>query len=96
MQTQQVRGTATTVYHDGHDQCVIYHQTVVVRFDAIRIILDTGGFKTVTTKCRMMQASNQFGLEDQVYQRDHAWFVDFDDQTIPFDADQLTLQRPQT
>jgi hypothetical protein len=41
----------------------------------------------------MNQASNQFGLGYQVYQKDWQWYVDFDGQTIDFhDGMELTRQ----
>jgi hypothetical protein len=61
---------------------VIYHHTRVVSWEPgtltgwPRVTLNSGGYKTVTTKCRMVQASNQFGLKYTVFQRDGEWFVD--------------------
>ena len=53
---------ATTVAAVGGMTHVTYHQTVVVRFNHEHIILNSGGYRTATTKTRMNQASNQFDL----------------------------------
>ena len=54
---------------------VTLHGTDVVKFNDKEIILNTGGWKTVTTKARMNQVSNQFGLGYSVYQEDGTWYV---------------------
>ena len=55
---------------------VAYHNTDVVVVHANgNITLDTGGWRTLTTKTRMNQASNQFGLGFQVHQAKGQWFV---------------------
>ena len=93
-QTRYVRGVATKVRREGNNTLVRYHNTDVVSFDDTRthIVLKTGGWKTMTTKTRMNQASNQFGLGYQVSQKKGYWFVDYKGQTIPFDSDSLTLE----
>ena len=83
---------------------VRYHSTDVVQFDNALIHLDTGGWKSNTTKLRMNQTANQFGLNFQVYQHKFEWFVvrrllnDYAsgyDWSNPqkFDDDTLTLPR---
>lgn len=95
-QTQRVSGVATHIYNstgkDGNRTQVFYHQTCVVEFDEKIVKLCTGGWKTATTKTRMNQASNQFGLGYQVSQKKGDWFVDYKGQTIPFDSDSLILE----
>lgn len=83
-QTQKVSGVATAVRTDeGGTLTVSYHDTnVVTVYPNGRIVLDTGGWFTVTTKTRMNQASNQFGLGFHVYQEDFQWFVAIDGQNI--------------
>ena len=73
---------------------ITYHSTVVVQFNWNSITLDTGGYFTSTTKMRMNQASNQFNLGYQVFQKDWAWFVRLrNGDVIPFDDDTLTFTR---
>ena len=76
---------------------VIYHNTAVVQFNRDKIILNSDGWETVTTKTRMNQASNQYGLGFEVYQVNYSWYVDYRDkcgewETIPF-TDGMTLDR---
>ena len=95
-QTQRVSGVKTAIHHNtGKDNDRIqvwYHSTCVVEFNSHLIKLCTGGWKTVTTKRRMNQASNQFGLGYGVYQKKGDWFVDYKGKTVPFDNDVLTLE----
>lgn len=91
--TQKAGRVATSVFKDtdGYTK-VIYHQTPVVKFNAEEIILNSGGWLTVTTKTRMNQAANQYGLGFNVYQKNHKWFVDFQGLTVLF-SDGLTFKR---
>jgi hypothetical protein len=76
-QMQRVGSRHTTVVRraDGVLR-VTYHNTDVVTVHANgSITLDTGGWKSVTTKARMNQAANQYGLNFRVHQDDFAWFV---------------------
>lgn len=92
-QTSRVAGRNTKVFDRDGDKCVQYHATIVVRWNDKRIILNTGGYETVTTKTRMNQASNQYGLGYSVYQKDHQWFVTFKGETMPFEGETLELTR---
>ncbi len=74
---------------------VVYHQTAVVRWNGEKIILNSGGFQSVTTKRRMNQASSQYGLGFRVYQEDFEWFVDFQGKTQSF-LDGMELSRVET
>ena len=93
-QMKRVTGVATSIRREGKDTCVRYHNTDVVRFDdsRLKIVLNTGSWKTATTKTRMNQASNQFGLDYGVYQKKGDWFVDYKGKTIPFINDELILE----
>jgi hypothetical protein len=88
----EVGTVATKVYRDGGDQVVKYHYTEVVRWDNERIVLDSGGWMTATTKTRMNQAANQYGLGYTVFQRDYEWFVDYNGDTLEF-SDGMILER---
>ncbi len=91
-QQTQVRGVATNVRTDNGDTVIRYHETDVVRFNEHDITLNSGGWQTSTTKTRMNQASNQFGLGYQVYQKDYNWFVSFCGEEIEYN-DGLVLLR---
>ena len=74
--------TATQVFNEDHPvlgkvTIVVYHNTPVVKFNGDKIILDSGGYKTLTTKTRMNQAANQFGLGFFVFQKGYDWYVDY-------------------
>ncbi len=72
---------------------VTYHGTDVVSFNEKEIILKTGGWKSVTTKLRMNQASNQYDLGYMVSQKDFSWFVTYKGKKILFDSDEIILNR---
>lgn len=107
-QTTEFRGVATTVH--THDRAVgleivgVYHNTRVAVASPLlpdergltkRITLNTGGWRTRTTKDRMNQFSAQFcGNAFRVYQDKGVWFVlvrgneapyIFNENTITFD-----------
>lgn len=92
-QLTKVQGVATKVFEDGADIIVKYHTTEVVRFNTKRIVLNTGGYETKTTRIRMNQASNQFDLGYRVYSRKGNTLVNFKDVTYQFDDNVLTLKR---
>lgn len=83
----------TTVYGDGEMVKVKYHTTDVVSFDNEKIILNTGGWFTNTTKKRMNQASEQFNLGYNVFQKAGEWFVYYKDELVKFEGNTLTLAR---
>jgi hypothetical protein len=92
--SQQYRlGTAhtTTATVNGMTN-VTYHSTVVVSFNEKKIVLNSGGWHTNTTKTRMNQASNQFALGYTVTQKDFGWYVSFNGKIRDF-ADGMTLKR---
>ena len=91
-QTQVGTHRTTISTYDGFTN-VFYHSTNVVSFNHKMIILRTGGYRTVTTKTRMNQASNQFDLGYRVYQRKGDWFVDFEGKTIEFKESTMDLVR---
>ena len=91
--TDKVGVHKTSIYHtDYGDTVVQYPNTQVVRFNADEIVLDSGGWQTVTTKLRMNQASNQFRLGFYVHQRQHDWFVTNSNRTYDFN-DGMILER---
>jgi uncharacterized protein YcnI len=64
---------------------VVYHSTPVVQITNNRYVkLNTGGWYTATTKTRMNQASNEYGLGFSVYQKNFDWFVVIGDNTYEY------------
>lgn len=92
-QTHTVGKTATSIRNEEGYKIIRYHNTDVVKFNQFEIILNTGGWWTATTKNRMNQASNQFGLGFGVYQKRGVWFVEFNGETQEFVDDVLILKR---
>lgn len=73
---------------------VIYASTMIVEVKPDTITLDTGGYKSVTTKRKMNQASHQFGLGYSVYQKDFTWYVcKPNGETVEFDGKSITFDR---
>lgn len=71
---RKLRGRSTVRYTDGDGiERIRYHDTDVLTFNADgSIILDSGGYETVTTKRRMNEyAPHGFG----VHQDKHVWYV---------------------
>ena len=83
---------ATTVKTIDDLTRVTYHSTDIVAFNDSMIVLDSGSWLTATTKHKMNQASEDFGLGFQVFAKNGDWFVTFNGQTSPF-SDGMTLNR---
>jgi hypothetical protein len=91
----RVGSHCTQIYQDPEGYtCIQYHSTIVVRFNAHTITLNTGRWYTATTKLRMNQTSNQFRLGYIVYQQNWKWYVNLPDGTTKhFDTSQITFNR---
>jgi len=76
----------TTIRTQGQTTYMTYHQTDVVAMaigkDKVTITLNNGGHYTKTTKKRMNQFAEMFGLGYRVYQTDGVWWVDFSDRSL--------------
>lgn len=90
-QVHKLGTVATSVRTDNGYTIVQYHATDVVKWNDNVIILNTGGWFTNTTKTRMNQASNQYNLGYQVYQKAHKWHVNYKGTTHNFDPNQYEL-----
>jgi len=84
---------ATTVTRKEGNLSIIYHSTEVVRETADKIILNTGGYFSNTTKTRMNQASSQFDLGFNVYQKKKKWYVNYLNKTHPFCCEVVELDK---
>lgn len=85
--------TATTAVRDGEQTEIAYHGTKVVIFDEHKIVLNTGGYLTNTTKRRMNEASDLFGLGYRVYAVKRLWHVTYGGKEYPYLGDTLSLDR---
>ena len=75
----------TSIINNNSITSVCYHNTEVVKITDDKIILNSGGWLTATTKRRMNQASLTYGLGFSVYQVNYTWYVDYKGDTIPFE-----------
>ena len=91
-QMQKISKNNTKVKTGPEGTTVKLHSTIVVEFDEFRIVLNSGGWQTVTTKARMNQTSNEFDLGFTVFQKNHEWFVRFQGTEVPFE-DGMALSR---
>ena len=69
------------------DKRMVYHDTRVAEIKDGNLILNSGGWMTQTTKKRMNQFCDMFGLPYHVYQEDFDWHIvkDYDwDNPIEF------------
>ena len=84
---------------------VTYHKTPVVTVDPDgTVTLNSGGWRSATTKTRINQAARQFNLRFSVHQRDFQWFVSVDpvafgspmifDLSIPYSSKYRTRTLP--
>ena len=83
----------TTVSNDDTHTIITYHSTQVVKFSSSEIILNTGGWRSDTTKTRMNQASSQFNLGYRVFQKEFTWYVNFAGKTYKFESNTIKLKR---
>ena len=84
--------THTNVITESGLTKMYYHKTSVVQFNDKIIVLDTGGWKTNTTKKRMNQASEQYNIGFEVYQKAKKWFVKYQGDEFPYN-DHMVLSR---
>lgn len=90
-QTHTFKGTARAQLTVNGARHYVYHRTAVVTVNADKSIrLDSGGWKTNTTRTAMNQASNQDELGFRVFQRAGDWFVTWQGRDLPF-ADGMAL-----
>lgn len=83
-QQTRITGRATNIQTTNGNTVIRYHATDVVSFNAKEIVLNSGRWRTATTKTRMNQASNQFDLGYTVTQKDFSWFVYYQDKVMDF------------
>ncbi len=70
----------------------MYYNTPIVRVRDDEIELNTGGWYTYSTKARMNQISEEFGLGYRVYSYRGTWFVNYKGKDIEL-VDSVILVR---
>jgi len=88
-QQHKIGSHKTSVFTDSNGFVnVVYHSTPVIQFNLEKrlVYLNSGGYRTATTKTRINQACNQFNLPISVYQKNFEWYIrnDSKDYTMPF------------
>lgn len=93
-QRNTIGRVATTIKDTPQAVTVTYHATDVFTLDRVNntVTFDTGGWFTATTKTRMNQACNQYGVEIKVYSKDGDWYAKKGAVSYPFDGETLTLE----
>ncbi len=83
--TRKRFGTVTII-KDPINIYVKLHRTIVVLYnkDTTEIVLNSGGWQTVTTKTCINQALIQLKNKARVYQEKGEWFLFTRDEKIPF------------
>jgi isocitrate dehydrogenase kinase/phosphatase len=84
--TDKLSTYRTAWEHDATRGSVTYISTRIVARDGDAVTLNSDGWQTVTTKRKMCQAANQFGLRFCVYQKAGEWFVDVRNPRDVFEA----------
>lgn len=82
MNKKWIKTKRATSWNEGENFIELwYHQTPVVRVETTErgdiITLNSGGYKTVTTKARIndfFRYSSKYNF--MVYQKDHTWYVE--------------------
>ena len=82
----------TTGDRQGVTVC-LYHSTEVVAFTADKIYLDNGGYETSTTKRRMNQMSEIFGLFYKVFAKNFSHHVETRAGVWEFAGNEITIDR---
>ena len=88
MNTRKIGKHKTSVKRDGDTVTVRYWHTDVVTANLLSgdVTLNTGGWKSVTTKARMNQTAAEYNMGFSVYQKNWQLFVrKRDGAEIPFD-----------
>lgn len=83
----------TRIVQENGKTSVWFHQTEIVSINDKEITLRTGGHRTATTKNRMNQTAQEYGLGFHVSQKDYEWSISKGGQVIPFDSREIILNR---
>lgn len=74
---------ATYLKKNGDNIELVYHRTAVATYTKDnKIVLNSGGYRSLTTKVRMNSA---LGNRAQVFQHKHRWYYSTNDGTNPFE-----------
>ena len=86
IKSRKVGNNTFEVFYKNGDRAIRLHRTDIVIWTTIssglfsRVILNTNGWETVTTKARM----NQYMPNGHVYQHKYKWYVSTPDGDVPY------------
>jgi hypothetical protein len=83
---------ATSVFTNNNYKVVQLYSTEIVKFNDDEIVLNSGGWRTNTTKNRINQVSRENNLNFSVGQVDGNWYVFKGQEVIEF-VDGMTVER---
>ena len=83
----------TTLVERDEWMVLTLHQTDIVKWTPLTIILNHGGYVTSTTKRRMNQCSEDFNLEYRVYSIKGIMWVSFRGQDFPINGHEMWIKR---
>jgi hypothetical protein len=82
-----------TTYRELNGSVIIrYHDTDIFTKKGDIITLNTGGYKTKTTKERMNQSLANYFIPARVFQKDFEFYLKYKNKTIKFENDSLTIK----
>lgn len=98
-QTQRICTNNTAILRetDGTVKVILHRTAIVTITPDGRIILNSGGYQTATTRTRMNQVANEWKLGFQVFQHRGDWFVAIgrdSDQDQPFEDGMVLAPNP--
>ncbi len=92
---RQFTSNNTTVTGDIHAGSVQLYQTVIARWDADMLTLNTGGWATVTTKSRMNEVCKALGVPIRVYSLKGKFYAHtLNRESRSFDRGLFVIERP--
>ena len=84
---------ATSYREEGNSVIFTLYHTPIVTVRKHEIILNHGGYMTVTTKRRMNEISQELGLKYGVHQSKGKWYVYYMGFDVAFEGNKIRLYR---
>jgi len=95
MTTELCKKGNVSFRNENNSTIIRFYNTDIVELHSDHIVLNTDGFKTVTTKRHINQAMRESDIPISVFQKNYSWFVSFlnsEKPDIPF-LDGMTVSR---
>jgi len=79
--SKKISKSCRIINYTNGDKTIKLYTTDILQFKNNKIVLNSGGYKTVTTKTRM----NDFLPDDvRVYQKENNWYIDYNGKILEF------------